>query len=153
MPQTDGRTDGRTDKFRFHKLCWHSQAELKMPRRMVQGKQQLKFESNPCIRFRDNCDTDNGRMDDGQFQFQELCWHHQAELKIHENWAHSGSTGSVFRDTGWFSNFHIWAGILAVAHILSPYSKGLKLSLFLVCGQLFTRYRSISKMAIFGHEA
>ncbi len=32
MPQTDdgGRTDGRTtDEFRFHELCWHSQAELK----------------------------------------------------------------------------------------------------------------------------
>ncbi len=28
---TDGRTDGRTtDEFRFHELCWHSQAELKI---------------------------------------------------------------------------------------------------------------------------
>ncbi len=37
---------------------------------MAQGKPQLKFERNPCIKFRDNCDTDgrttDGRMDDGQ---------------------------------------------------------------------------------------
>ncbi len=37
---------------------------------MAQEKPQLKFESNPCIKFRDNCDTDerrdNGRgTDDG----------------------------------------------------------------------------------------
>ncbi len=29
---------------------------------MAQGKPQLKFERNPCIKFRDNCDTD-GRTD------------------------------------------------------------------------------------------
>ncbi len=33
---------------------------------MVQEKPQMKFERNPCIRFRDNCDTDDGRTDDGQ---------------------------------------------------------------------------------------
>ncbi len=33
---------------------------------MVQEKPQMKFETNPCIRFRDNCDTDDGRMDDGR---------------------------------------------------------------------------------------
>ncbi len=37
---------------------------------MAQGKPQLKFERNPCIKFRDNCDTDgrtDGRTtDDGQ---------------------------------------------------------------------------------------
>ncbi len=34
---------------------------------MAQGKQELQFERNPCIRFRDKCDTD-GRMttSDGQ---------------------------------------------------------------------------------------
>ena len=32
---------------------------------MAQGKPQLKFERNPSIKFRDNCDTD-GRMDDGR---------------------------------------------------------------------------------------
>ncbi len=32
---------------------------------MAQGKPQLKFERNPRIKFRDNCDTD-GRTDDGQ---------------------------------------------------------------------------------------
>ncbi len=34
---------------------------------MAQGKPQLKFERNPCIKFRDNCDTDgrtDGRTDD-----------------------------------------------------------------------------------------
>ncbi len=29
---------------------------------MAQEKPQLKFERNPCIKFRDNCDTD-GRTD------------------------------------------------------------------------------------------
>ncbi len=36
---------------------------------MAQGKQQPKFEINPCVRFRDNCDTDgltDGRTDDGR---------------------------------------------------------------------------------------
>ncbi len=28
---------------------------------MAQGKQQLKFERNPCIKFRDDCDTDGRR--------------------------------------------------------------------------------------------
>ncbi len=31
---------------------------------MAQGKQQLKFERSPCIRYTDNCDTDR-QMDDG----------------------------------------------------------------------------------------
>ena len=30
---------------------------------MAQGKPQLKFERNPCIKFRDNCDTDGRRTD------------------------------------------------------------------------------------------
>ncbi len=37
---------------------------------MAQGKPQLKFERDPCIKLRDNCDTDgrtDGRTtDDGQ---------------------------------------------------------------------------------------
>ncbi len=33
---------------------------------MAQGKQQPKFERNPCIKFRDNCDTDGRMTDDGQ---------------------------------------------------------------------------------------
>ena len=37
----------------------------KMSERIAQGKPQLKFERNPCIKFTDNCDTD-GRMDDGR---------------------------------------------------------------------------------------
>ncbi len=32
---------------------------------MAQGKPQPESERNPCIRFRDNCDTD-GRTDDGR---------------------------------------------------------------------------------------
>ncbi len=42
---------------------------------MAQEKQQPIFESNPCIRFRDNCQLiivwDH-----------DLCWQSQAELKI-----------------------------------------------------------------------
>ncbi len=34
----------------------------KTSERMAQEKPQLKFERNPCIKFRDNCDTD-GRTD------------------------------------------------------------------------------------------
>ncbi len=37
--------------------------------RMAQGKQQLKFERNLCIKFRDNCDTDGRTTDDGQIAF------------------------------------------------------------------------------------
>ncbi len=33
----------------------------KMSERMAQGKPQLKFERNPCIKFRDNCDMDGRR--------------------------------------------------------------------------------------------
>ncbi len=32
--------------------------------RMAQGKPQPKFERNPCILFRDNCDTDDGLTKD-----------------------------------------------------------------------------------------
>ncbi len=38
---------------------------------MAQGKAQLKFERNPCIKFRDNCDTD-GRQTMDKLQFHEL---------------------------------------------------------------------------------
>ncbi len=34
--------------------------------RMAQGKPQLKFERNPNIKFRDNCDTDGRTTDDGR---------------------------------------------------------------------------------------
>ncbi len=33
---------------------------------MAQGKPQLKFEKNPCMKFRDNCDTDGRTTDDGR---------------------------------------------------------------------------------------
>ena len=46
---------------------------------MSQGKPQLNFERNLCIKFRDNCDTDGRQMTD-KLRF-ELCWHSQAELK------------------------------------------------------------------------
>ncbi len=45
---------------------------------MVHRKQQLKFERNLHIRFRDNCDNYRWTMD--KFRFHELCWHSQAEL-------------------------------------------------------------------------
>ncbi len=51
-----------------------------------------------------------------------------------------------------FQNFHIWAGIPEVAHILSVYPKWWKLSLFLLYGQRFPRNGPIFKIAIFGHE-
>ncbi len=38
---------------------------------IVQEKPQIKFERNLCIRFRDNCDTDDGRTD--ECRFHELC--------------------------------------------------------------------------------
>ncbi len=34
---------------------------------MVQKKRQPKFERNPCIRFRDNCDTYDGRQTNFDF--------------------------------------------------------------------------------------
>ncbi len=48
---------------------------------MAQGKPQLKFERDPCIKFRDNCDTDGRRTTDGRtdgrtmdkLRFHELC--------------------------------------------------------------------------------
>ncbi len=50
----------------------------KTSERMAQGKPQLKFERNPWIKFRDNCDTDGRRMTDGRrttdkLRFHELC--------------------------------------------------------------------------------
>ncbi len=47
--------------------------------RMAQGKQQPKFERNPFIRFRDNCDTDRQTTD--KLQFHELCCRSEVELK------------------------------------------------------------------------
>ncbi len=46
--------------------------------RMAQGKPQLKFERKPCIKFRDNCDTDGRTTDDrrqttDKLRFHELC--------------------------------------------------------------------------------
>ncbi len=51
---------------------------------MAQGKPQQKFERNPCIKFRGNCDTD-GRQTTDKLRFHELCWHSQAELKFRAN--------------------------------------------------------------------
>ena len=48
-----------------------------------------EFEGNPCIRFIDNCDTDEGRATD-KLRFHELCWHSQADLKIHSCQLHCG---------------------------------------------------------------
>ncbi len=46
------------------------QNKKKMSERMAQGKQEPKlFERNPCIIFRDNCDTDGGRTDGSRTNF------------------------------------------------------------------------------------
>ncbi len=34
----------------------------KLSERMAQGKKELKFDRNPCIGYKDNCDTDDGRI-------------------------------------------------------------------------------------------
>ncbi len=44
------------------------------------------------------------------------------------------------------------AKVPEVAHILSFYPRGLKLSLFLIHGQSFLRYWTFFKIDIFGHE-
>ncbi len=38
----------------------------KVSEHMAQGKPQLKFESNPCIKYRDRSDTDALTTDDGR---------------------------------------------------------------------------------------
>ncbi len=42
-----------------------------MSERMAQGKPQLEFERNPCIKFRDNCDM-KGRTTD-KLWLREFC--------------------------------------------------------------------------------
>ncbi len=43
---------------------------------MAQGKPQLKFERNPYIKFRDNCNTDvDGRTTDGRQTTDKLLFH------------------------------------------------------------------------------
>ena len=46
---------------------------------MAQGKQEPKFQRNPRIGFRDNCDAD-GRQT--KVPHHDLCWQSQAELKM-----------------------------------------------------------------------
>ena len=62
----------------------------KTPERMTQGKQQPKFERNPCINFRHNCATDGqtdgrttGRRE--KVPYHDLCRQSQAYLKIVKN--------------------------------------------------------------------
>ncbi len=57
---------------------------LKNSARIAQGKQQLKFERNPRIRYSDNCDmggrTTNGQATD-EFRFHEFdLLNNEAEL-------------------------------------------------------------------------
>ncbi len=40
---------------------------FKLPLPIVQEKPQMKFGRNPCIRFRDNCDTDDGQWTNFDF--------------------------------------------------------------------------------------
>ncbi len=52
----------RPPNFYFENLKKQNKTKQKKKKttagRMAQGKQELKFERKPCIRFRDNCDTD-----------------------------------------------------------------------------------------------
>ncbi len=43
---------------------------------MAQGKQQLKFQRNSRIKYKDTCDTDGRRT--ASFDFMRLCWYSQA---------------------------------------------------------------------------
>ena len=87
-------------KNRFHKLCRHSQAELKIEKFTKKNKNQKmwfffqKCPSPPLFSHRGShnwnlkgiCSIGSEiiatRTDDGKFRFHELCWHSQAELKI-----------------------------------------------------------------------
>ena len=44
---------------------------------MVKGNQQPNLKEI-CVRYRDNCDTDE--LATNEFRFHDLCWHSQAEL-------------------------------------------------------------------------
>ncbi len=46
---------------------------------MAQGKTQLKFERNPYVKFRDNCDTDGRTTDNGQIAIS--CLHSVSRAK------------------------------------------------------------------------
>ena len=75
------------------------------------------------------------------------------------NWAFFPSTAAISKIQADFQNWHIWAWNLAigkvseVAHTLSFYLQGSKLSLFSLYGQRFPRYWQFFKTAIFGREA
>ncbi len=90
-------------------------------------------------------------------KFQKLHIYLQSILRGW-NWAYFRSMGIGSEIQADFQNCHIWAWNLAigqsskVAHRPSFYPKGSKLSLFLLYGQPFLKYRPIFKIAIFGHE-
>ncbi len=62
----------------------------KTSERIAQGKPQLKFERNPCVKLGDNCDTDgrtDGRTTDGRqttdkLRFHELCYKMNTGLSL-----------------------------------------------------------------------
>ncbi len=62
---------------------------------MAQEKQQPKFERNPCIRFRDNCDTDGRTTDDGQKSHTMTSADSQGELKNAHKWSLTQSTLAI----------------------------------------------------------
>ncbi len=71
-----------------------------------------------------------------------------------QNWAYFRSTDSSFRDTVRFSKMPYLGvkHVMQLALILSFYPRGSKLSLFWFYRLRFPRYRTIFKIAQFGHE-
>ncbi len=90
---------------------------------MTQGKQQPKFERNPCLRFRGV--TDDGRTDDrrmtDKFQFHELCWDSQADL-INDLYICIFPNHMLSIKFGWksqiFTSFALWSAFSKIWHIL-----------------------------------
>ncbi len=63
--------------------------------RMAQGKPQPKFERNPCIRLRDNRDTDGGRT---KVPYHEVCWQESSRAKRRAWWPHRRNGKSRWTD-------------------------------------------------------
>ena len=72
MPQTDGRRT--TDKFRFHELCWHSQAELKIPE-----KSKTQNFKNPKQYL---CEDNSEKKSEKVWKDSKVIWGRSSVLKF-----------------------------------------------------------------------